>query len=273
MPVSVRRFIALTLPVAAAITLTACSAGDNSTTLRIAASSTPHAEILQHAEDEGMIGETDLDISVMSRAAEGNIAVSNGSLDLNYLQHTPFFDDWISDSDVDNLINLGDVHLEPMSVYSRDAESVDQLPNGAQILVPQSGSDYARALLILEDAGLITLDKSGVTNPSTLTDANISGNPKHLRITGVEDDVVPHAMEDPKVDAAVMSSNYALQADMIDLAIYTESASNSPYGNIVVASTEVAESERVAELMAALQSPEMAEWIKGKYNGVVIPTH
>lgn len=253
--------------------LTSCSTSDDSSTLRIAASSTPHAEILHHAEEAGMLGDTHLDVSIMSRAAEGNIAVSNGSLDLNYLQHTPYFDDWVAESDVDNLANLGDVHLEPQSIYSRDLKSVDEIPDGAQILVPQSGSDYARALLILEDAGLITLDKTGVANPSSLTDANISENPKNLKITGVEDDVVPHAMEDPDVDAAVMSSNYALQADIIDLAIFTESAENSPYGNIVVASTDTADSPEVAELMTALQSPEMAEWIREEYDGVVIPTH
>lgn len=270
--------IPLRLPALAAVlvtaaALTSCSSADDSSTLRIAASSTPHAEILQHAEDEGMIGDTDLDISIMSRAAEGNIAVSNGSLDLNYLQHTPFFEDWVAESGVDNLVNLGDVHLEPQSIYSRDLKSVDEIPDGAQILVPQSGSDYARALLILEDAGLITLDRTGVTNPSALTDANIAENPKNLKITGVEDDVVPHAMEDPEVDAAVMSSNYALQADIVDLAIFTESAENSPYGNIVVASTDSADSAEVAELMTALQSPEMAEWIRSEYDGVVIPTH
>ncbi|AIT61492.1 MetQ/NlpA family ABC transporter substrate-binding protein [Corynebacterium doosanense] len=267
------RLSALACALAASAALAGCSNADDTTTLRIAASSTPHAEILQHAEDAGMLGDTDLDISIMSRAAEGNIAVSNGSLDLNYLQHTPFFDDWVAESDVENLVNLGDVHLEPQSIYSRDLKSVADIPDGAQILVPQSGSDYARALLILEDAGLLTLDRSGVASLSALTDANIAENPRNLKITGVEDDVVPHAMEDPDVTAAVMSSNYALQAGIVDLAIFTESAENSPYGNIVVASAGSADSAEVAELMSALQSPEMAEWIRAEYDGVVIPTH
>ena len=243
-------------------------------TVTVAAASDPHAEILQHAEDTGLLGNTELDIHILSTAPEANLAVSNGSADINYIQHTPYFEDWVAENPVDNLVNLGDIHIEPMSAYSRQITSLEDLSENAQVLLPKSGSNFARGLLLLERAGVIALDTSlprGALSKITLAD--VTENPKNLRLSDVDDDIVPHALDDPDVSVALMSTAFALQAGLVDLAIETESPDNNPYGNIVVASTDSAEDPKTRKVVDALQSPEMAEWIRQEYGGLVLPTH
>ncbi|MGP5497208.1 MetQ/NlpA family ABC transporter substrate-binding protein [Corynebacterium flavescens] len=264
----------ITLGAALLLATSCASSSAAEDTVTVAAASEPHAEILQHAEDTGLLDNTKLDIHILSSAPEANLAVSNGSADVNYIQHTPYFEDWAAENPVDNLVSLGDIHIEPMSAYSRQISSLDELPENAQVLLPKSGSNFARGLLLLERAGVIALDPSIPRRAlSKITLADVAENPKNLRLSDVDDDIVPHALDDPDVSVALMSTAFALQAGLVDLAIETESPDNNPYGNILVASTGSAENPNVRKVVEALQSPEMAEWIEKEYEGLVLPTH
>lgn len=274
-------------PIAAALlalavpaTLTACSsttAGTAGTAqdepLIVAASATPHSEILEWIDQQDDTFE--LDISQVSDDAAANGAVANGSADVNFFQHLPYLRDWEDQTGL-HLVNIADVHIEPMSLYSEKISDIAELPEGATIAIPSSPSNLARALLLLEANGLLELDS--YLDPTVVTSIDltrISANPHNLEFVTVDDPLVIRSIKDAKVYGVVASTNYAIEAgyDPADDAVLTESPENNPYTNILVASDQSQHDPRVQALAKRITSRETAEWIRQQYGNAVVPVN
>lgn len=274
MSTTAKRFLASILGgVVTSTMLVGCSTQGENDELTVLASTIPHQEILRWIDEEH--DDIQLDIKNISAGPETNLAVADGSADINFFQHEPYLLEWEAQTNKD-LINVGGVHIEPMAMYSNSVSSIDELPDGARIAVPRSASDSARALLLLDSNGVVELD--GSLEPgaiSSITSASIVSNPKSVELVPIEDAITIQAMSDPEIDAVIASSNYALEAgyDPVDDAVITESPEGNPYTNIVVASPETADEPRVKTLVDALQSPETAAWITEQYGNAVIPTN
>ena len=198
-------------------------------TLNVAASPTPHAEILKQCvpilAEQGI----DLQIHEYSDYVVPNTAVEDGDEDANYFQHVPYLDDFNTTRGT-HLVSVTGVHIEPMGIYAGKSDSLDNLPDGASVAVPNDATNEGRALLLLEAQGLIKLaDDSNLSS----TPKDIVENPKNLTFTEVEAATIPSIASE--VDLAVINSNYALGAGLnpVEDALALES-SDSPYVNVLV---------------------------------------
>ena len=253
--------------------LAACSAGADPDTLDVLASSTPHAEILEWVDEQH--DDISLDIKIVTGGPEANAAVANGSVDVNYFQHEPYLLDWENQTGQDVEI-LAPVHIEPMSLYSTAHDSIDDIPDGSTVALPRSGSNFARGLLLLADHGLITLDaEADPAALSQITLTSVVDNPKNLELVPVEDELAARSLDDPSIAAAVINSNFAMEAglDLDADTLITERPEGNPYANILVASAEGKDDPRVATLVDAVTSTATADWIREKYGHAVIPVN
>ncbi len=260
-----------------ATALTACGTTSDATAaedpLTVLASVTPHSELLEWADENN--DEFDLDVSIVTGGPEANAAVANGSADVNFFQHVPYLNDWMTQTDhVGAVVNIAGIHLEPMSLYSLKLNSIDELKSGDTVSLPRSASNYARGLLLLEDHGLLSLREDiDPANISSITEADITDNPLALEFIGVDDEISALSLEDDNVAASVLSSNVALQAgyDSPENILISESSEDNPYTNILVSTPELAEDPRVIALVETLTSPEAKEWIEQSYGTSVVP--
>ncbi|UUU20746.1 MetQ/NlpA family ABC transporter substrate-binding protein [Streptomyces sp. DSM 40750] len=254
--------------------LTACGAGgdsasDTSGPLVVAASPTPHAEILTFvkdnlAKDAGL----DLEVREFTDYVTPNTATEDGSVGANYFQNQPYLDDFNKKRGT-HIVPVVTVHLEPLGLYSKKVKSADALKSGATIAVPNDSVNEARALKLLEAGGIITL-KDGVGNEAT--PADITNNPKNLKFKELEAAQTPRSLDD--VDAAVVNGNYAIEADLspAEDALVLESAKNNPYGNFLAVKEGDEDDPRVEKLAELLTSAEVKKFIEDKYDGSVIPS-
>lgn len=165
------------------------------------------------------------------------------------------------------MVSIGGVHIEPMGLYSSKYESIDQIEDGAEIAIPNDGTNGGRALLLLQEAGIITLDKdAGVL----ATENDIVNNPKNLTFAPLEAAQLPRIVDD--VDGAIINGNYALEAGLVPTedAILLE-GKESPYANIVAVRAGEENEEKFKKLMEALQSDEVRQFIEENYEGGVVP--
>lgn len=267
---------ALSTIVAASALLTACSSAstDPDGALAVLASSTPHAEILEWVDEQD--DSFELDISIVTGGPEANAALSNGSIPVNFFQHEPYLRDWQDQTGQGGVEVLAPVHIEPISLYSQQYTDIADIPAGATIALPRSASNLARGLLLLQDHGLLTLDAElDPAAVSRITPASIVDNPRQLEFLPIEDELAARSLDDPTVAAAVINSNYALEAGLDPTAdgLIAESPTDNPYANILVSSTEAASDPRVTALTDALTSPGTAEWIRERYGSAVVPVH
>ncbi|MHA2789840.1 MetQ/NlpA family ABC transporter substrate-binding protein [Corynebacterium sp. S7] len=251
--------------------LTGCGTGQDK--LKVLATAVPHEEILAWVDEQH--DEFALDIKVVSGGPEVNMSVADESADLNFFQHLPYLRDWESSSS-ENLVDLGGVHIEPMSMYSNSVGSIGELGDGARIAVPNSSSNLARALLLLQDHGLLKLD--GELDPADVSKINVDSiveNPQDIEIVPVADEIVIQSLQDTSVAGVIASSNYAMDIglDPVADAVISESAQNNPYANIVVANEKSAQDPQVQALVDALFSEETSAWITQTYGSAVIPVH
>lgn len=234
--------------------------------ITVAASPTPHAEILTNAvapalEKEGWT----LEVQEFTDYVLPNTATEDGEVDANYFQHTPYLDDFNAQNGT-HLVAVADVHIEPMRIYAGKTASLDALADGAKVAVPNDATNEARALLLLEAAGILELDPDAGL---AATPQDITSNPHNLEFVEVEAATVPTVLQD--VDVAVINTNYALGANIPDDSIlYTESG-DSPYVNVLVVREGNENSEKTQALVAAITSQEVKDYINETYNGEVIP--
>lgn len=272
------KFRSLTAIVASTGLLTACAGAsadtDPDAALGVLAASTPHAEILEWVDEND--DSFELDISTVAGGPGSNAAVANGSVPVNFFQHEPYLLDWQDQTGQDGVEVLGQVHIEPISLYSTQHTDIADLPDGARIALPRSASNFARGLLLLQDHGLITLDAE--LDPgavSQITVDSIADNPHGFEFLPIEDELTTRSLDDPSVAAAVINSNYALEAGLDPSAdgLIAESPVDNPYANIVVGASGFVDDPRVVALVDALTSPDTAEWIRERFGAAVVPVH
>ncbi len=264
-----KNLLTLTLALALSLSLAACGAKEEesaATTLNVAASSTPHAQILEQAKP--LLAEKGIDLQIHEYGdyIVPNTAVEEGAEDANYFQHIPYLDSFNA-SEGTHLVNAGGVHIEPMGIYAGKTASLEELADGAVIAVPNDPTNEGRALLLLEAQGLIKLkDSSNLES----TPNDIAENPRNLVFKELEAAMIPNTVEE--VDLSVINVNYALEAGFnpTEDALAIES-SDSPYVNIVAVKEGRQEDPAILALLEALQSDTVRTYIHETYGGAVVP--
>ena len=235
-------------------------------TLKIGVSPVPHQEIVEAAKENLAARGINLEIVPFDDYIQPNVALDAGDLDANYFQHQPYLDNFNKENKM-NLVSIGTVHIEPIAAFSAKYKSLDELPDGAQVQIPNDVTNGARALLLLEKAGLIKLDDPSNIN---VTEANITENSKHLTFVPMEAAVIANTYKDS--DLAVINANYALSAGLNpvkdSLAIEAE---DSPYANVVAVRADQKDDPKFKILLEELNSETVKKFIEDKYQGAVIP--
>ncbi|MEO3756601.1 MetQ/NlpA family ABC transporter substrate-binding protein [Streptomyces sp. B6B3] len=275
-----RTSVLLAATAALALGLTACGTdsdpgsggsggaqADPSEPLTVAATPVPHADILRFvkenlAQDAGL----ELDIREFTDYVLPNTALQNGEVDANYFQHQPYLDDFNENQGTD-LVGVTGVHLEPLGLYSRSVDSLDELGEGDTVAIPNDTTNGGRALKLLADNGVIELAESAGSDAtvSDVTDAH------GISFDELEAATLPRALDD--VDAAVINGNYALEADLspVEDTLAVEEAEGNPYANLLVVRAGDEEDPRVRTLAELLTSPEVERFIEDTYQGSIIP--
>ena len=271
-----KKFLALTLALVLCLGLFA-ACGEKEPTpdtpetvkLKVGATPAPHAELLEQAKPILAEKGIELEIVQFNDYIQPNTAVEDGDLDANYFQHKPYMNEF-NELNGTHLVAVGDIHYEPYGLYPGKVKAIADLPDGAQIAVPNDGTNEARALLLLEAQGLIKI-KEGVG--LTATKLDIVENAKNLDIVEMEAAQLPRVLD--SVDMAVINGNYALLAGLnagTD-AIATEDASSvsaQTYANILVVKEGNQGSAKIQALVKALTSPEVKDFIAKTYSGAVV---
>ncbi|SES09887.1 MetQ/NlpA family ABC transporter substrate-binding protein [Psychrobacillus sp. OK032] len=236
------------------------------TKIKISASTTPHAEILQYISDDLKAEGIELDIIITQDGIQTNQSTADGDLDANFFQHTPFLEQVNKDSGID-LVNVKGVHIEPFGVYSKKINDFTKLDEGAKVAVPNDPVNFSRALLLFADNGIIEL-ASNVEGSYTVQD--ITKNDKKLEFVDIDGPLLVRALDD--VDVAAINTNYALEGGFKPLedALIIE-GNESPYVNILVSRKDNQNDDAIQKLAAALTTEKVREFILEKYEGAVVP--
>ncbi len=266
-----KKIIALSLIVLLlAAALSGCGKSAEPNKIRIAATAVPHAEILEVAKEILAKQGYELEIVVYTDYVQPNLVVDKGELDANYFQHTPYMDQFNAENGT-SIVSAGLIHYEPFGIFAGKTASIDALPDGAQISIPNDGTNGARALLLLQQEGIITL-KEGAGIEATVYD--VVDNPKNVQIIEMEAAQLPLSLRD--VDLSVINGNYALEAGLNPAtdALALEDASGTAaqtFANLVGVKAGNENSEAIKALVAALQSEEVRSFINETYQGSVVP--
>ena len=245
-------------------------AKDDDKTITVAASATPHAEILEEAkpllEKEGY----DLEVTVFDDYVRPNEVVESGEFDANYFQHIPYLDQFNEEKGT-HLVNAGGIHYEPFGIYPGTKDSLDDLADGDSIAVPNDTTNEARALLLLQDNGIITL-KDGAGLNATVKD--IEENPHNVEI--VELEAAQVARVTGETAYVVLNGNYALEAGFSvakDALAYEQADSEAAktYVNIIAVKEGNENSDKIKALVDVLKSDDIKDFINENYDGAVIP--
>ena len=245
-------------------------AADDDKTITVAASETPHAEILEEAkpllEEEGY----DLEVTVFDDYVQPNEVVESGDFDANYFQHIPYLESFNEEKGT-HLVNAGGIHYEPFGIYPGTKSSLDDIADGDTIAVLNDTTNEARALLLLQDNGIITL-KDGVGLEATVND--IAENPYNVEIVELAAEQVARVAEETSY--IVLNGNYALQAGYSvakDALAYETSDSEAAktYVNVIAVKEGNENSDKIKALVDVLKSDEIKDFINEKYDGAVIP--
>lgn len=243
---------------------------DENKTISVAASATPHAEILDQAkpllEEKGY----ELEVKIFDDYIIPNEVVESGDFDANYFQHIPYLESFNEEKGT-HLVDAGDIHYEPFGIYPGKKDSLDDIEEGDTIAVPNDTTNEARALLLLQDNGIIKL-KDGVGLEATKND--IEENPHNVEIVELEAAQIPRVVQD--MSYVVLNGNYALQADYSvakDSLAYEKSDSEAAktYVNLIAVKEGNEDSEAIKALVEVLKSDEIKEYINETYDGAVIP--
>ena len=269
----------LAVPALASLGLSGCGGSSSNTTtskeddktITVAATPTPHAEILNKAvkpilKKDGY----KLVVKEFTDYVQPNTATEEGEVDANYFQHKPYLDNFNKEKGT-HLVSIEGIHFEPFGLYPGKTKTLDALPDGATVAVPNDATNEARALLLLQDAGLIKLKDPKDINSTT---KDITSNPKNLQFKELEAAVVPTVIKD--VDLAALNGNYAIQAgfDPTKDTLATEKVGGlaaKTYQNILVVKEGNENTAKTKELKKALRSDKVRDYIKKTYKGAVLP--
>ena len=238
--------------------------------ITIGASPSPHAEILNHFKDAFAEEGYTLEVVEFTDYVQPNKALDAGDLDANYFQHEPYLLNF-NDENGTKLESAGAIHYEPMGIFSDSLTDLDAIEDGAKVAVPNDATNEARALLLLQENGLITL-KEGVD--ITATKLDIEENPKNLEIVELEAAQIPRSLQD--VSIAVVNGNYALDAGLVlDDALVIEAADSlaaQTYANIIAVREGETDSAKTQAIIKVLTSEDAKAYIEDSFEGAVLPT-
>ena len=234
--------------------------------IKVGVSVGEHAEIMEQVAKVAEARGLTIDIVEFTDYVVPNQALNDGDLQANSFQHQPYLDNQIRDRGFD-LVAIGKTITTPMGIYSQKLKSLDELPQGAKVAIPNDPTNGGRALLLLQDKGVITLAEGTGLTPSPL---DVTGNAKELKFLELEAAQLPRALTD--TDIAVINTNYALDAGLNPNkdAIAMEQA-DSPYANVIVVRKADENADWAKELVAAYHDPAVKKFIEEKYQGAVIP--
>ena len=239
-------------------------------TIKVAASATPHAEILEEVKPILAKEGWDLEVTVFDDYVQPNLVVESGDFDANYFQHIPYLEQFNEEKGT-HLVNAGGIHYEPFGIYPGTKDSLDDLADGDSIAVPNDTTNEARALLLLQDNGIITL-KDGAGLNATVKD--IEENPHNVEI--VELEAAQVARVTGETAYVVLNGNYALEADFSvakDALAYEQADSEAAktYVNIIAVKEGNENSDKIKALVDVLKSDDIKDFINENYDGAVIP--
>lgn len=253
-------------PLVAALGAVAFSVGVQAETLSVAATPVPHAELLEFVKSDLAAQGVELDIKVFTDYVQPNQQVIDGQIDANFFQHQPYLDSFNKEHGSD-LVSVGLVHVEPFGAYSQKIKDIGELKDGALVALPNDPSNGARALLLLQNQGLIQLKDP---NNILATARDIAENPKKLKFKELEAATLPRIL--PDVDMALINTNYALEAGLnpTEDALFIEDQ-ESPYANLVATTAARKDDPAIAKLVQALQTDKVREHILTQYQGAIVP--
>ncbi|AXH99724.1 ABC transporter substrate-binding protein [Sporosarcina sp. PTS2304] len=243
---------------------------DEKTTLTVGASNTPHAVILEQAKP--LLAEKGIDLKIESYTdyVLPNKDLDEGALDANYFQHIPYLESQIADFGYD-FVNAGAIHIEPIGVYSKKYDSLEELPEGATILISNSVADHGRVLAMLEEKGLIKLADGVEKVKAEVSD--IVENPKNLKFdANYEAALMPQLYNNDEGDALLINSNFAIDAGLNpkEESIALENQ-ESPYLNVIAVKKGNETSDAITTLVEVLTSKEIQDFIEEEWPGAVVP--
>ena len=275
-----KKIIALAAAAALTLSLAACSGNNSSSTadnsssdasstvIRVGASPSPHAEILEFAKDQLAAKGYELEIVEFTDYVMPNVALYEGDLDANFFQHTPYLDNYNEQNSTD-LVSACKVHFEPMGLYSEILTSVSDVAEGSKVGVPNDPTNEARALNLLEAQGLIKLREGAGLNATPL---DIEENPLNLEFVELAAAQLPRNLSEFAI--AAINGNYAIEAGILDKVIVNEAAdseSAQEYANILAVQSGELETDKTKALVEALTSDETREFINTQYEDQFIP--
>lgn len=276
-----KKLLALLLALTVAIGLCACgsapaddSSTDGDTTepvvLKVAATPVPHAEILAQVKDVLAEQGIDLQVKEYNDYVMPNTAVEEGEEDVNFFQHQPYLDNFNQENGT-HLVSVAAIHYEPMGIYAGKTTSIDALPDGATIAIPNDPTNEGRALLLLQAQGLIEIDEAAGLEA---TPNDITSNPKNIQFMELESAMLANTVEE--VDLSVINSNFAMAAgfDPVNDSLASEDAiaeDSATYANVIVVKEGNEENAAVQALIKALQSDAVRDFINETYKGAVVP--
>lgn len=244
----------------------AADSGAENEVVKVGATAVPHAEILEGLKDEFEKEGITVEVVPFDDYIMPNTALDEKTIDANFFQHKQYLQQQIDEFGYDFVV-AGEIHSEPMGIYSTKYESLDEIPDGAEVIIPDDVSNGARALQLLEKQGLIKLKDS---SDIKATEKDIVENPKNLKFTIVEAANIANTYQD--VDLGVINSNYALQVKLnpVEDSLAIE-GNDTPFVNCIVVRNGDENSEKIKKLVKVLTSKECADFINENYKGAVVP--
>ena len=245
------------------------TANGETITLTVGATPNPHAEILAQVKDDLAAEGIDLVVKEYSDYVVPNTAVEEGDLDANYFQHTPYMEKFNEENGT-HLVSVGKIHYEPMGIYPGLTKTLEELPDGATIAVPNDATNEARALQLLAAQGLIELKEDAGLNA---TPNDITSNPKDLQFKELEAAMLPQTASE--VDLSVINSNFAMEGGMNPAtdSLASEDADSEAaqtFANIIAVKEGHENDPAIQALVKALQSDKVKEYIEKTYSGAVV---
>lgn len=241
--------------------------GLSAETLKVVATPVPHAEILEFIQPKLAEKDINLEVVVVTDYVLPNLMIDEKEADANFFQHVPYMNEFNKNHSLDIIALEPAIHVEPIAAYSQKIQSKDSLAEGAKISIPNDPANGGRALILLHNEGLITLnDPSNIL--STVFD--IKENPLKLQFVELEAPMLARTLDE--VDLALINTNFALEANLnpVKDSLFIE-GSESPYANVISIIPENSNDPRIKALLEVITSEDVRGFINEKYQGSIVP--